>query len=109
MSDGSPQGTAADAFATNAQAEHGDAIRDLIVFGDAVGPETHGVHTELEALVVLEDHDEATERALEALGETVGLEHGVVTSVYVLPAQRLAQQEDHPLVRTAFEEGRSYV
>ncbi|WP_440763292.1 hypothetical protein [Natronorubrum sp. DTA7] len=109
MSDGSSQGSAADAFADRAQAEYGDSIRHLVVFGDAVRGDDHGMRAELEAMVVLEDHDEAAERQLEGLGERVGLEHGVVTSVYVLPVERFEAGEDHPFVRTAFDEGRSYV
>lgn len=109
MSDGSSQGSAADVFAERAQEEYGDSIRHLVVFGDAVRDDDRGMHTELEVLVVLEDHDEAAERRLEGLGETVGLERGVVTSVYVLPVDRFEAREDHPFVRTAFEEGRSYV
>lgn len=109
MSDGSSEGTAADAFASRARAEYGESIRHLVAFGDALRGDDRGVHTELEVLLVLEDHDEATERELERLGETVGLERGVVTSVYVLPADRFEAREDHPFVQTAFEEGRSYV
>lgn len=109
MSDGAPQGDAADAFATRARTEHGESIRDLVVFGDAVRGDDRGVHTSVEVLLVLEEDDEETERQLEVLAETVGLEHGVVFSVHVLPADRFDAQSDHPFIRRALEEGRSYV
>ncbi|WP_226004240.1 hypothetical protein [Natrinema salinisoli] len=126
MSDGAPQGDAADAFASRARTEHGESIRDLVVFGDAVRGDDRGVHTSVEVLLVLEDSaerssansraaeprdedDEETERQLEVLAETVGLEHGVVFSVHVLPADRFDAQSDHPFIRRALEEGRSYV
>ncbi|MDF9744641.1 hypothetical protein [Natrinema salsiterrestre] len=143
MSNGAPQGDAADAFASRARSEHGESIRDLVVFGDAVRGDDRGVHTSVEVLLVLEDSaersrgkseisrpsgddvsrdyansraaeprdedDEETERRLEVLAETVGLEHGVVFSVHVLPADRFDANSDHPFVRRALEEGRSYV
>lgn len=109
MSESAPQGAAADAFAERARAEHGESIRELVVFGDAVRGDDRGVHASVEVLLVLEEADEATERRLEALAETVGLEHGVVFSVHVLPAERFDARSDHPFIRTALEEGRSYV
>lgn len=101
-------GDAADAFAERVRAEHGDAIRDLIVFGDAVQGD-RDVHAEAEVLIVLEEADEKRERQLEQLAETVGAEYGIVFSPYVLPAERVDEREDHPLLRRAFAEGRSYV
>lgn len=107
---GGPDGDAdaADAFAERARAEHGDAIRDLIVFGDAVQGD-RDVHAEAEVLIVLEEEDEKRERQLEQLAETVGAEYGIVFSPYVLPAERVEEREEHPLLRRAFAEGRSYV
>lgn len=99
---------AADAFAERVRAEHGDAIRDLVVFGDAVRGD-RDVHAEAEVLIVLEEEDEARERRLEQLAETVGAEYGVVFSPYVLPADRVDDHEDHPLIERAFADGRSYV
>ncbi|ELY80449.1 hypothetical protein [Natrinema gari] len=109
MSDDPPQGDAADAFAARARADYGESIRELVVFGDAVRGDDRGVHTSVEVLLVLEEADEESERQLEALAETVGLEHGVVFSVHVLPADRFDSQSDHPFIRTALEDGRSYV
>ncbi|WP_226480568.1 hypothetical protein [Natrinema amylolyticum] len=109
MSDDASQEPAADAFAARAQADHGDSIRELVVFGDAVRGDDRGVHTSVEVLLVLEEADEEIERQLDVLAETVGLEHGVVFSVHVLPAERFDAQSDHPFVRTALEEGHSYV
>ena len=109
MSDGAPQDDAAAAFASRAETAHGESVRQLVAFGDAVHGDDRGVHTEVEVLLVLEDDDPETERDLEALAETVGLEHGVVISVYVLPADRVDANADHPFIRTALEEGRSYV
>ncbi|RKD95874.1 hypothetical protein [Halopiger aswanensis] len=101
-------GDAADAFAERVRTEHGDAIRDLVVFGDAVQGE-RDVHAEAEVLIVLEEADEEREQQLEGLAETVGAEYGIVFSPYILPAERVEDQEDHPLLRRAFAEGRSYV
>lgn len=122
---------AAAAFASRVRADHGDAIRDLVAVGDAVRGDDRGVHSSVELLVVLEDgvdedentddeggdSDEAAdtptleerEQQLEALAETVGIEHEVVLAIYVLPADRVDAQQDHPLVREALENGRSYV
>ncbi|RZV11468.1 hypothetical protein BDK88_0347 [Natrinema hispanicum] len=109
MSERAPQDDAATAFASRAEAAHGESIRQLVAFGDAVRGDDRGVHTEVEILVVLADDDPETERALEAEAEAVGREHGVVISVYVLPAERVDANADHPFVRTALEEGRAYV
>ncbi|MBZ6495423.1 MULTISPECIES: hypothetical protein [Natrinema] len=109
MSESTPGGNAADAFASRARTEHGESIRELVVFGDAVRGDDRGVHASMEVLLVLEEDDEEIERRLEALAETVGLEHGVVFSVHVLPADRFESQSDHPFIRTALEEGHSYV
>lgn len=109
MTDGAPQGDAADAFAGRARDEYGESIRELVVFGDAVRGDDRGVHTSVEVLLVLEEDDDEIERKLDALAETVGLEHGVVFSVHVLPVDRFDAQSDHPFIRTALEEGRSYV
>ncbi|APW97543.1 hypothetical protein CHINAEXTREME_07035 [Halobiforma lacisalsi AJ5] len=99
---------AAEAFAARARQEHGDAIDRLVVFGDAVRDD-RGVHASVDVLIVLEEADEHRERDLERLGETVGIEHGIVFSVYVLPADRFEENRDHPLVERALEEGESYV
>lgn len=109
MSDDERQDDAADAFATRAQETHGESIRHLVVFGDAVRGDDRGVHTDVEVLLVLEDDDVMAESELERLAETIGLEHGVVFSVHVLPAGRFEASEEHPFIRTAFEEGRAYV
>lgn len=115
MSDGARQGDgngdadAAATFARRAQAEHGEAIERLVVFGDAVRGDDRGVHAEVEVLLVLAAEDEAREQRLERLADSVGLEHDVVFTVHVLPADRFESQRDHPLVRTALEEGQSYV
>ncbi len=109
MSDGAPQGDAAATFADRATTDHGEAIRDIVAFGDAVRGDDRGVHASVELLLVLEEEDPERERRLEALAETVGAEHGVVVELHVLPAERVEANSDHPFVRTALEEGRSYV
>lgn len=109
MSDHAPQGDAADAFADRVEADYGESIRELVVFGDAVRGDDRGVHTSVDVLLVLENEDDALERRLETVAETVGIEHGVVVSVHVLPADRFEAQSDHPFIRTALEEGQSYV
>ena len=109
MSDGAPAERPAAGFANRARAAHGESIRHLVAFGDAVRGDDRGVHTEVELLLVLEDDEPTVERELEQIAETVGLEHGVVVSLHVLPADRFEANEEHPFVRTAFEEGRAYV
>ncbi|QLK27426.1 hypothetical protein HYG81_07455 [Natrinema zhouii] len=109
MSDGATAGNAAAAFADRAEAAHGESIRHLVAFGAAVRGDDRGVHTETEILLVLEEADETVERELEALAESVGLEHGVVFSVHILPADRFEAKTDHPFIRTALEEGTAYV
>ncbi|MDS0476471.1 hypothetical protein [Natrinema sp. 1APR25-10V2] len=109
MSDGASAGDAADAFAEQARTAHGESIRHLVAFGAAVRGDDRGVHTEVEVLLVLETDEPTVEQELERLAETVGLEHGVVVTLHVLPADRFEANEEHPFVRTAFEEGRAYV
>ena len=109
MSDGAPQGNAADAFASRAQAAHDEAICELVVFGNAARGDDRGVHATVEVLLVVEAADPEIERQLESLAETVGLEYGVVFSVHVLPADRFEAQSDHPFIRSALDEGSSYV
>lgn len=64
-------------------------------------------------LVVLETETDETleerERQLEALAETVGIEHDTVIELYVLPADRVDEQSDHPFIREALEGGEVYV
>ncbi|SDR39576.1 hypothetical protein [Natronobacterium texcoconense] len=108
-------GDAATAFAERAQAEYGDSIHRLIAFGDAMRGDDRGVHSSIEFLVVLDDEGddgptlEEREQRLERLGRTVGIEREVVVEVYVLPADRFEDQQEHPLVEEALEEGVSYV
>ncbi|EMA33342.1 hypothetical protein [Halobiforma nitratireducens] len=118
QADEGDDGDAATAFAERARSEHGDSIRRLVAFGDATRGDDRGVHSSIEFLVVLEDDDvddgptlEEREQRLEGLGKTVGIEHELVVEVYVLPADRFEDenQQDHPLVEEALEEGVSYV
>ncbi|THE65252.1 hypothetical protein D8Y22_08580 [Salinadaptatus halalkaliphilus] len=107
MSDGSQRTTAPDAFATQAQASHGESIRHLVVAGDAVGDDHF--RTEMDVLLVLETDDPDCERELEHLARQVGLDHGVVVTVNVLPADRFDAVDDHPFVEQAFADGTVYV
>ncbi|NKE36647.1 hypothetical protein GWG54_12620 [Natronococcus sp. JC468] len=107
MTDGSNRTDAADAFARRAQAEYGESIRHLVAFGSAVRGDERGVHGEAELLLVLEDLE--PERELEALAREVGLEHGTVLEVHVLPAERYEERQDHEFVERAFAEGEVYV
>ncbi|WP_293029707.1 hypothetical protein [Natronococcus sp.] len=107
MSDGSKRTDATAAFAERAQAEYDESIRHLVAFGSAVRGDDRDVHSEAELLVVLEDLE--PERDLEALAREVGLEHGTVLEVHVLPAGRYEEREDHPFVERAFAEGDVYV
>ncbi|MFP8951499.1 hypothetical protein ACLI4Z_00815 [Natrialbaceae archaeon A-arb3/5] len=109
MIDGSQRTAAPDAFADRATDAHGESIRHLVVFGDAVRDDDRGVHATMDVLLVLEEDDPELERALRGLAQEVGLEHGLVVSVYVLPADRFEATDDHPFVETAFEDGRVYV
>lgn len=107
MSDGTERTDAPAAFAERAQANHGESIRHLVAFGSAVRGDDRGVHAEVEVLLVLEDTE--PERELEALAREVGIEHGVVFSVHVLPVERYEAREEHSFIQTAFEEGQVYV
>ncbi|NGM70112.1 hypothetical protein G6M89_14030 [Natronolimnobius sp. AArcel1] len=117
--DTTPTGTTAEsdgdvaaAFATRAQADHDDVIDQLVAFGDAIR-DNRGVHAAVELLVVLEtETDEALEeheQQLEALAETVGIEHDTVVELYVLPADRVESASDHPFITDALEGGEVYV
>ena len=64
MSDGATAGDAATAFASRAEAAHGESIRHLVAFGAAVRGDDRGVHTGTEILLVLEEDDEAIEQEL---------------------------------------------
>ncbi|WP_049921788.1 hypothetical protein [Halopiger djelfimassiliensis] len=115
MNDGAKQRDPAAAFAERVQAEHGDSIRHLVAFGSAARGGDRGVHTDIPVLLVLETADDPDgairerKRQLERLAESVGLEYGVVFSVHVLPADRYEARTDHPFIRSAFEDGRTYV
>ncbi|OIB58324.1 hypothetical protein [Natrialba sp. SSL1] len=106
---GSPPDPAA-AFARQAQTQHGDVIERLVAFGDAVQND-RPIHASLEFLVGLADDalDDEIERQLESLGESIGIEHGTVVSVYVIPAKRFDSQPNHPLIQQALAEGQTYV
>ncbi|MDG5758778.1 hypothetical protein QA600_05430 [Natronococcus sp. A-GB1] len=107
MSDGSNPTDAAAAFAERAEAEYGETIRHLVVFGSAVRSGDRNVHSKAELLLVLEDTE--PERDLEALAREIGLEYGIVLSGHVLPADRYEEQTDPEFVERAFAEGEVYV
>ncbi|ELY92936.1 hypothetical protein C483_06380 [Natrialba hulunbeirensis JCM 10989] len=105
----SPSDPAA-AFAHQAQTEYGDAIDRLVAFGDAVQND-RPAHASVELLVGLAEDalDDEIERQLESLGDSIGIEHGIVVSVYVIPAKRFESQPNHPLIQQALAEGQTYV
>ncbi len=108
-SSSSPPDPAA-AFARQAQTEYGDAIDRLIAFGDAV-QNNRPIHASIELLVGVADDalNDEIERQLESLGESIGIEHGTVLSVYVIPAKQFESQPNHPLIQQALAEGQTYV
>ncbi|WP_323172122.1 hypothetical protein [Natrialba sp. PRR66] len=103
-------------IAARVRTEFSESIRRLIAFGPAVrGNST--LQTEADLLVGIEDDevatgaDEATdcERALTELAHDIGLEHGIVLTVHVLPIERFEANEDHPFIERAIAEGTEFI
>lgn len=106
MSEESSHENAAETFAARAQERYGGSIRHLVVFGSTARGDAHGVESDVDVFLVLEDED--CEEPLRDLAYDIGLEYGVVFSIHALSVDRFESRTDHPFIRTVFEEGRTY-
>lgn len=95
-----------EAFAERAADHHGDAIRDVYLFGSAARGEARGIDSDVDVLVVTETGD--LEDSLRDIAYDVQLEYGVVVSLHVLTAERLEARQEHPFVRSVLRDGRRY-
>lgn len=93
-------------FAERALEHHGEAIRDVILFGSAASGETRGVDSDVDVLVVADAED--LKASLREIAYDVQLEYGVVVSLHVLTAERFEDRRNHPFVRSVLQHGRSY-
>jgi predicted nucleotidyltransferase len=103
---------AAEAFVDRARSQHGDEIAELYVFGSTVRGETHGLASDVDVLIVLDDDadHEATADALRDIAYDAMLKYGPVVELHILSESTFTryQQEGNPFIRNVVTEGRSY-
>lgn len=103
---------AAEAFVDRTRSEHGDDLADLYVFGSTVRGEAHGLASDVDVLIVLDDDAdrETTADSLRDVAYDVMLEYGPVVELHILPESTFTryQQEGNPFIRNVVTEGRSY-
>lgn len=95
-----------EAFASRATDRFGDTVREIVCFGSVARGEAHGIDSDVDVLVVVEDA--ALESDLRALAYDVQLEYGVVLSLHVLSTDRFDARRDHPFLQTVLDEGVTY-
>ncbi|WP_458210455.1 nucleotidyltransferase domain-containing protein [Haladaptatus sp. NG-SE-30] len=104
--DSSHHEQAAEEFAAAAQAEYGEHIEDLIVFGSTVRGETRGRDSDVDIFVIVTD--ETITDDLRDLAYDVQLDYSVVVSVHIQTTERFAKRKNHPFIKHVLTEGRSY-
>lgn len=95
-----------EAFASRAMAEHSEHIEEIILFGSAARGEAQGRESDVDIFVVVETME--IKEALSEIAYDVMHEYGVVIAEVVKPKELVAENEDHPLVKTVRREGRVY-
>lgn len=102
---------AAEAFVDRARAQFGDDIAKLFVFGSTVRGETHGLASDVDVLVVLEETAaDSTADALRDLAYDVMLEFGPVVELHVLSKADFEESREraNPFIRRVVNEGKLY-
>lgn len=103
---------AAEAFVDQARSQYNNEITELYVFGSTVRGEAHGLASDVDIMVVLDDSadQKATADALRDIAYDVMLEYGPVVELHILQESTFTryQQEGNPFVRNVVTQGRSY-
>lgn len=103
---------AAEAFVERARSQHGDEIAELYVFGSTIRGEAHGLASDVDVLIVLDDDTdrEATADALRDIALDVMIEYGPAVELHILSESTFNryQREGNPFIRNVVTEGRSY-
>lgn len=103
---------AAEAFVERARSRFGEQIEELYLFGSTARGEAHGLSSDVDVLVVLdESHRETTADGLRELAYDVMLEYGPVIELHILTTETFEryQREGDPFIRNVIAEGHSYV
>ncbi|MFC7138500.1 nucleotidyltransferase domain-containing protein [Halosimplex aquaticum] len=102
---------AAEAFVERARSRFGERIEELYLFGSTGRGDAHGLASDVDVLVVLDDSDrESTADGLRELAYDVMLEYGPVVELHILSAETFEryQREGNPFIENVVSEGRSY-
>ena len=103
---------AAEAFVERVHSQYGDELRELYVFGSTVRGEVHGLASDVDVVVVLNDanRDEIGD-ALHELAFDVMVEYGPVVELHILSQSTFKQyrNEGNPFTQNVTTEGRPYV
>ncbi|WP_101296028.1 nucleotidyltransferase domain-containing protein [Halegenticoccus soli] len=103
---------AAAAFVNRARSQHGDEIAELYLFGSTIRGEAHGLSSDVDVLIVLDDDidQNTTADSLRDLAYDVMLEYSPVVELHILSESTFTrhQREGNPFIRNVVTEGRSY-
>lgn len=103
---------AAEAFVDRAHSRFESEIAKLYVFGSTIHGETHGLASDVDVLVVLNNttDQETTSEGLRDLAYDVMLEYGPVVELHFLSESEFerSRNQANPFVRNVIQEGRLY-
>lgn len=104
---------AADAFVDKAQANYRGVITNLYVFGSTVRGDAHGLASDVDVLIVLDDtcDSRAIADALRDIALDVMIEFGPVVELHILSESTFEQhqRDGNPFIRNVVSEGQAYV
>lgn len=104
---------AAEAFVDRVRSQHDDDIVKLYVFGSTVRGEAHGLASDVDVLIVLDDDTDrnATAEALRDIALDVIIEYGPAVELHMLSESTFNryQRDGNPFIRNVITEGHSYV
>lgn len=105
-STGSRHRRAARAFTRQVRERYGDAVATILLYGSVARGEERGVHSDVDLLVVLRDHIDATqvEDDVRDLASDVQLDYEVVRSLIVMTATEYENRLDRPFLRNVHRE-----
>lgn len=105
-----PHAAAAAAFVDRTLDRFSPSVDRVYVFGSTARDEASGLSSDVDVLVVLADDADRGEldESLHALAYDVMLEYGPVVELHLLSEREFERSRDHPFVRHAVTEGRSY-
>lgn len=103
---------AADAFVKQALDQFEAEIESLYLFGSTARQEAHGLSSDVDVLIVLEDEaaQGPTADALRDLAYDVMLEYGPVVELHILSKSAFVESRDrgNPFLETVLREGRAH-